>query len=315
MDIKSVFKKQGGVQLIKQYFFNGTLITAICEFVLLGKSRTSLEILRLSTQVKIKNKLQNQCKKEIEYFNSNYDNSLKHVSSNKVWVCWFQGIANAPDLVQKCYQSLKDNLTERDIVLITSDNMFEYVDFPDYIIHLWHQGIITNTYMTDLLRLELLINYGGMWVDATVLCTEKEQNIPKYFFESDLFMFQCLKPGRDGHTHMGSSWLLSAKTNNKILMGVRYLSYEYWKTHKRMDDYFLFHIFMTCMLESNEKEWKQIIPRDNATPHILLLRLFDQYDVEMWNVIKAQTPFHKLTYKFNDEEKEKDGTYYKKLFS
>lgn len=310
MDLKKVFQKQGGIQLIKQYFYNGTLLTAICEFILLGKSRTSLEILRLSTQVKVKNRLQKKYKKQVDYFNKHYDKDLQHKSSNKVWVCWFQGIENSPTVVQKCYQSLKENLTESEIVLLTSENMFDYVSFPDYILNLWKKGIITNTHMTDLLRLELLINYGGMWIDATVFCTEKQSNIPKYFFESDLFMFQCLKPGRDGHTHMGSSWLLSARTNNKILMGVRYLSYEYWKTHSRMDDYFLFHVFMTLMLESNASEWRKIIPRDNATPHILLLRLFERYDEDVWNAIKEQTPFHKLSYKFEDRKDIVHNTFY-----
>ena len=50
----------------------------------------------------------------------------------------------------------------------------------------WEKGIITHTHMTDLLRLELLIKYGGMWIDATVLCTAKEEEIPCYFFDSDL---------------------------------------------------------------------------------------------------------------------------------
>lgn len=78
--------------------------------------------------------------------------------------------------------------------------------------------------MTDLLRLKLLINYGGLWLDATVLCTGKASD---YFFSSDLFFFQCLKHGRDGHASYISSWFMSAKTNNKILIAIRELCYEY----------------------------------------------------------------------------------------
>ena len=32
-------------------------------------------------------------------------------------------------------------------------------------------GQITKTHLSDLLRLELLIRYGGTWIDATVFCT------------------------------------------------------------------------------------------------------------------------------------------------
>ena len=67
-------------------------------------------------------------------------------------------------------------------------------------------------------------------------------------------------------------------------------------------------------LDKYQKEWKAIIPRDNATPHVLLLRLFDRYDERTWNAIKAQTPFHKLSYKMDDKLFGDELTYFKKLF-
>ena len=82
----------------------------IGEFLLLGKSRTALEILRLSTQLKIKQKLENKYKHVLEAFDSNHDTSLLHETSNKVWICWFQGMEQAPDLIKKCYESIKENL-------------------------------------------------------------------------------------------------------------------------------------------------------------------------------------------------------------
>lgn len=313
MKLKETFQKQGGIKLIEHYIKNGCFGTALGEFLLLGRSRTALEILRQSTQLKIKQKLEKKYRKKLENFDDNYNQALPHEYCNRVWICWFQGIENAPTLVQRCYQSLKENFTEHEIVLITSDNMHEYVQFPEYIIDKWKKGIITHTHLTDLLRLELLIRYGGVWLDATVLCTEKESNIPRYFFESDLFMFQSLKPGRDGKSFYISSWLMSAKSNNKVLMATRTLCYEYWKESNSMVDYFLLHAFISIVLEKYEEDWKAIIPRDNATPHVLLLRLFDKYDEDIWDNIKLQTPFHKLTYKFNDRDTKKEGTFYREI--
>ena len=311
MELKETFQKQGGMKLIKQYARSGSLGTAVGEFVLLGKSRTSLEILRLSTQLKVKQKLAKKYRATLEMLDKSYDTSLQHECSNKVWVCWFQGMEKAPALVQKCYASVRDNLTDREIVLITSENLEQYVQFPDYILDKWNAGIITHTHLTDLLRLELLIKYGGMWLDATVFCSEKREMIPDYFFDSDLFFYQCLKPGRDGHCQYISSWLMSAKTNNRILMATRELCYEYWKKNDSMDDYFLLHDFLSIVLDKYVDEWKAVVPRDNAAPHILLLRLFDQYDEEMWTAIKMQTPFHKLSYKFENSKEVLRETYYK----
>lgn len=196
--LKDILKKQGGIELIKQYAKGGALFTAIGEFVLLGKSRTALEILRLSATLKIKQKLQRKYKGVLEQFDREYDESVKHEKSDKVWVCWFQGMDRAPHLVRACYRSLRENLPDKEIILITSENMSDYVTFPDYIIEKWEKGQITHTHMTDLLRLELLIQYGGTWVDATVLCTSKQEQIPDWYFNSNLFFFQTLKPGRDG---------------------------------------------------------------------------------------------------------------------
>ena len=310
MGLKETLKKQGGMNLIKQYWKGGAFFTAVGEFALLGKDKKALEILRLSSQYKIKKNLEKRYKKEINEFQSNYKDNELHDTSNKVWVCWFQGIDNAPDVVKKCYESLKVILTDREIILVTSDNMCDYVEFPDFILEKWKAGQITHTHMTDLLRLELLIKYGGMWIDATVLCISRREEIPDYFFNSDLFLYQTLKPGRDGQALPVSSWLISAKTNNKILMETRFLCYEYWKKNTEMVDYFLFHDFLTIALEHNEKEWKKIIPRDNAAPHMLLLRFFDEYDEETWNAIKQQTPFHKLTYKFSEEQAKIRNTFF-----
>lgn len=314
MGLKETFQKQGGMNLIKQYAKSGSLGTAVGEFALLGKSRTALEILRLSTQLKVKRKLAKKYRGALEEFDRNYVKSLPHDRSNKVWICWFQGMENAPILVQKCYESVKDNLIDREVILITSENMDQYVQFPDYIVEKWKAGIITHTHLTDLLRLELLINYGGMWLDATVFCSEERKSIPDYYFASELFFYQCLKPGRDGHCQYISSWLMSATTNNKILMATRELCYEYWKKNKSMDDYFLLHDFFSIVLDYYPDDWKSVVPRDNAAPHILLLRLFDEFDQDVWQAVKAQTPFHKMTYKFSEEETNKAGTFYKVLF-
>lgn len=311
MGLKEIFEKQGGLELLKRYWHGGAFFTAVGEFLMLGKSRTALEILRLSTTLKTKQKLEKKYKNKLAEFDKNWT-ELEHAQSNKVWICWFQGIEKAPELVQKCYQSVKKNLPDREVILITSESMADYVQFPDYILDKWKKGKITHTHMTDLLRLELLIRYGGLWLDATVFCSGK--NIPDYMLDSDLFFFQTLKPGRDGHASYISSWLMSAKTNNKLLMAVRTLCYSYWKENNCMWDYFLLHDFMAIVLDFYPKDWKNVVPRDNATPHILLLRLFEQYDEEIWDAIKEQTPFHKLTYKFQIEKENVKDTYYDILF-
>lgn len=95
----------------------------------------------------------------------------------------------------------------------------------------------------------------------------------------------------------------------------RYLCYEYWKKNTKMIDYFLLHDFMSIALEHNQNDWNNIIPCDNATPHILLLRLFEQYNEHLWNAIIDQSPFHKLSYKFDEKQKRIKDTFYQYIIN
>lgn len=310
MAIKEIFKKQGGLSLIKQYWRGGALFTAIAEFFLLGKNRTSLEILRNAASLKIRNNLEKKYKNKIDEIEKKFIEQELEIE-RKVWVCWFQGMENAPDIVQKCYSSLKKNITDRDIVLITEKNYREYVSFPNEIQRKIDCGMINGAHMSDLLRLELLQRYGGTWIDATVFCSSSK--IPKYMLDSDLFLFQCLKPGKDGQPSVISNWFITAKPNQKFIFIIKELLYEYWKENTEVVDYFIFHDFFQMLIEKYPEEWNKVIPFSNSTPHILLLRLFDVVDDVVWNAVIEMTPFHKLSYKFADTEKLKMNTYYRKV--
>lgn len=80
-----------------------------------------------------------------------------------------------------------------------------------------------------------------------------------------------------------------------------------------MVDYFLLQDFRCMVLEHDEKEWKEIVPRDNGAPHVLLLTLFDQFAATKYDNIVTQTPFHKLSYKFSEEQMCIPGSFYKKI--
>ncbi len=305
-----LFQKVGGIELLRQYWRGGVLLFALVEAVILGFRRKSLEILRLAVNERILHKLRKKNRSIIAEFTQSYQPQPRE-RSNKVWFLWLQGLECAPVLVQRCYASLCENLADREIVLLTEKNYREYVTFPATISEKIEKGTITRTHFSDLLRLELLIRYGGTWIDATVFCSGR--NIPGYMLDSELFLFQTLKPGLDGQATCISSWFMTACTNHPILMLTRHLLYAYWEKYNSMVDYFLLHDFFQLAIEAYPEEWAKVVPFSNATPHILLLRLFETYDEKMWNAIKAQTSFHKLSYKFDASQADIAGTYYRKL--
>ncbi|MCD8290797.1 MAG: capsular polysaccharide synthesis protein [Prevotella sp.] len=308
---KALFSKVGGWTLFRQYSYAGVLTFAVWQILVHGFSKKGLEIARLAINKRIVDKLRRKNKAHIATFLSDNPDieTYPRAHSKKVWVCWLQGIEAAPLLVKRCCQSLKENMPDREIVLLTEDSWKDYVSLPPHIIEKMEKGYITRTHFSDFLRLELLLNYGGTWIDATVFCSGNK--IPSYMLDSDFFIFQCMKPGLDGHPTRTSSWFISACTNQPILMLTKYLLYKYWESHNKMYDYFLIHDFIELSIETFPEEWKKVVPFSNAVPHILLLRLFEQYDKQIWAAAKEQTPFHKLSYKFTSDRYEMEGTYYK----
>ena len=309
LEAKKYLEKAGGMSLLKQYWRAGVFSPAFFQFLLLGRSKKALELLRLTVTLKTQQRLERKYSGILKTFN--YDESLEHIDSRKVWIFWWQGMENAPALVKRCYQSVKENLNDWEIILITQDNYKEYVSFPEHILQRLDSGQITLTHLSDLLRLELLINHGGLWLDATVLCTSPD--IPKSILKSDLFVYQAQKPGADGKAIIMSSWCMYAKTNNKILMATRYLLYEYWKKNSKLVDYFLLHQFFTIASNRYSEEAKKIPPFCNSVPHILLIHLFDVYDEQYWEELQRMTCFHKLSYKLGEEKLKEKDTYFQNI--
>lgn len=307
----AIFKKVGGWDVLRQWLRAHVLLYALAQTLFLGFSRKSLEILRLAVNNKILCKLRKKYRGFISNFKAT-DHTSQHCRSNKVWVCWFQGMEQAPPLVQQCYRALHKNLPNREIILLTEDNYRDYVTLPDYICRKAEAGIIPKAQFSDLLRLELLLRHGGTWIDSTVLCTGGD--IPSYMLDSDLFMFQTLKPGLDGHPTCVSNWFITACTNHPILLLTQALLYEYWKKNNTLIDYFIFHLFFQLAVEAYPEEWSKVVPFSNSTPHILLLRLFETYDPQVWEAVKKMTPFHKLSYKFENAQAQLPDTYYHRLF-
>ncbi len=240
-----------------------------------------------------------ECKRNWIFFShlkEKYKNKLESlpkyestgIYSNKVWWCWLQGEENAPELNKACLNSLRKNLVDRDIVVITKENYKDFVDIPEFIITKYKKGIISNTHFSDLLRLELLIKYGGTWIDSSVLCTEYY----KAFFDKPLFMFENWKRG--DLSVVSSNWFITAEKNEPILKTTIDLLYDYWDNYNYLIHYFIFHFFFTLATSKYEELWKSVNRFSNLPPHILQFELTEKYSEERFKEIEKMSSFHKL---------------------
>ncbi|WP_061910196.1 capsular polysaccharide synthesis protein [Streptococcus cristatus] len=318
MSVFSKLIKTKGGDILKDLVKSRVLFRTLVLLPLVGFSKKSLEIVRLNNSNVILSRLRRKYKKTIKklelekQYLLNY-NQQHREASEKVWICWFQGLDSAPHVVKKCIASVQENLSDREIIVLTDENYRQYITFPNYIKEKIKQGSISKTHLSDLLRLELLTQYGGTWIDGTVFCSSSD--IPSYMLDSNLFLFQNLKPGLDGQALAISTWFMTAsKPHHPLLELTKDLLYFYWQQNNTMVDYFLIHHFFQLAIEEFPEFWSKVIPFNNSTPHILQLRLFEEYDEKIYQAIVNQTPFHKLTYKFEEEKSRIPNTYYKNLF-
>lgn len=176
----------------------------------------------------------------------NIDEVKKEKIHNKinVWVLWYQGEKEAPFIVKKCIKRMQEiyKKTEYNLIILTKDNLKNYVDIPKYISEKIEKEIITKTNFSDYIRAYLLYTYGGIWLDATCYILEnKALEYEKYYFYSQKYKKGKSKFFNDGK--WSSFYLISGK-NNPVMFFLYNFWLEYWKNNDYLVDYFLVDIIL-----------------------------------------------------------------------
>lgn len=224
-----------------------------------------------------------------------YNESIK--KNKTIWILWLQGMENAPQIVRRCYESITKFKPEGyDITLLTIQNLEKYITLPDYIMDKYYCGLISNTHFSDIIRLELLYIYGGLWIDATVYICDK---VPEFMYSGDFFAFDNSSVTAASVIKM-SSWWIYACANNCIISKTRDMIYTYWQQENQLINYFLLHIAMSKVIDEHSKanrifKFKYFYSNGNA--HYLQGNLAAEYDEKKWNYIKFISPIQKLSYK------------------
>ncbi len=249
--------------------------------------------------------------------------SFKQDHPKIIWWCWLQGLDEAPQIVKACFNSLKQ-LTGYSLEVIDNSNWREYLELPEYIVKKWEKKQIPPALFSDLLRLELLIKYGGTWIDSTVLCTGfKEfnglsssisspsvQEFKKYL-EADLFLFQYTKQGSIPVSI--SNWFISACSNNEVLIVLRDMLYAYWKDYDCVLDYYIFHLFF-ALISKEYPEQITAMPYGQSQNSLVLLHHWEEgFEQKKWDKMTENVCFHKLAHRVRESVKNNKNSYYNKV--
>ena len=112
------------------------------------------------------------------------EGETKH-SSPTIWTMWWQGQDQMPPIVKACIRSLHRHVSNNvKIVILTKDNFSDYVKIPGYILDKVEKKFITLTHLSDIIRMAVLAEHGGMWLDSTLYVTK---DIPDHLVTSGFF--------------------------------------------------------------------------------------------------------------------------------
>ena len=152
-----------------------------------------------------------------------------------VWTLWLQGWDAAPPLVQACLRSWQQRNPTWTVRPLTAENIREHLDlatiYPD--VNLAGTPPVT---VSDLVRIALLAEHGGVWADSTTFCVTPLDEWLHDHTTSGFFAFA--RPGPD---RMLSNWFLASQPGHPLTVELRDRVQAYWRDRPAPDHYFWFH--------------------------------------------------------------------------
>lgn len=215
----------------------------------------------------------------------------------KIWMCWWQGETNAPEIVKACINSVRRNAGDHEVIVITDENLSDYVYVPDWVLEKVHSGVMSRTNLSDLLRLSLLAEHGGMWLDATFFCSgplDEYMSVPIWSIKRPDYLHASVACG------MFAGYSLACDpANRRPFVVARDFFLEYWRRSDTLVDYLLvdYLIVLAQKYCNSVAMGFENIPSNNPQCDELIKVLGESFDASEWERLKEDTQLFKLTWK------------------
>jgi hypothetical protein len=224
--------------------------------------------------------------------------------------------------VKNCYKSVEFYLGEDfDIIRIEFKTLGDYIHLSDHIIQASKEEKITIAHFSDIIRNKLLLEYGGMWLDSTVLITGKNDIKNFTSLENRLMFSRFVFSNPKEHAVQFESWIMWSRNKGNLVYKIadEVLS-DYWRKNKDVGNYFLYHIILTTIFLADKRfknlfHWNDRFYLGNSLD---LGRYFigEKFDLTLLDNVKAKTDIHKLDFKAQNLDIGTFGDYFgKDLFN
>lgn len=233
------------------------------------------------------------------------------VGKKIIWQFWQQGLSDkTPRLVRTCLDSVKRHSNGYEVIVLSKETLNEYIDeLPDFVWKKFGTGGFDFPKIANLVRLQLLSAYGGVWLDSTIYLTKPLEAswLKENFFAlqrsetppPDLTTFTKFDPiglswEEASYVRMQNSFMI-ARPHHKIIDDLLSIHFEYWKKESQINHYFFFQIMFNRMMQ--HEEWRNLNCEiiSYADFHRFLIAGLDRFDQKVYDEITARWGVHKLT--------------------
>ena len=217
-----------------------------------------------------------------------------------VFVFWAQGIESAPPIVKRNIERLRNVFGQR-LHVLDENTMKYYVETPkiDKISRWCHKA--------DMLRLELLMRYGGTWIDSSIFVKPEFSDI----ISENSSILAIYSPT---NKIMGN-WLLSIDEKYNYVYCLQYQALNmYLDLYGDFNEYFMFHTVWHLLAHIDDRAnefWNKSYHFEankamklGCIGDVLLKGL----DIDEFNEQFNSSPIHKLTYKYDESKVTLDTT-------
>lgn len=297
----------GGLRLVCEYARIGLLsdiISACMRCAVNGSSlKTVYSVIMEKAEHVLKQRYGKMIDQALQKNRSNEDikkSGVPHI----IWTCWLQGMEKAPPLVRACISSQKKVFSDYEHRVLTLDNYRQWIEIPEYVKRKYAKGRIPSASFSDLLRLAVLKKYGGVWMDATVLCTGFGNDTLKNQWHNVMnsHFTLCRYYQRGAKAPIGlSTWLIAATQDNIIINTVNDMLMAYWHDYDCTIDYYMIHLFIDMCMKAIP-DTAQRMPKMNSRYCLMLGNcLYADYNELAWRDLIAHVGIHKLNYRKTEE--------------
>lgn len=203
-----------------------------------------------------------------------------------IWMYWEQGLEAAPAVVHRCHDSWAAQNPDWELRFLDAASVSDWVDLTDL------SPDIPRETRADLLRLRLLVRHGGVWADATLLCTTPLDHWLHLVLPTGSFFFQRPRPER-----VMANWFMAARSEAPLISAIEAAATQYWQDRKTADTYFWFHFTVEYLLRTNSDLRRDFaaMPALSAEAPLRLQRYLRGKDEQAPDLVGL--PLHKLTWR------------------